>query len=359
MTELRFGTAVKLYYDAVQMPVPSQLELLDRWFPSLLVSEIESDGQTKRDAEYNDRLFTVEAVKYHGSFYAGGSRRVSQITGRLTGTAKGNPEKERKTAAMIQKHLAAELSTDLSLIPVLQKTVLERVELMDEVQCGRFYMSVLNYIDDLIQSRDARTEYELLDELFPLDPEVFEGILYNTVYQLVKQTDQSVANGFLWLLLGGLLRNEAGRVLRLYDSSFIPVRRQSSQDGTLRDRLMYLIAPEQYESFYEGDDLDRRYPGIEWYCDRCGAHLNEQPGFSDADPLWRCTACGYENRIEADVIFDSREDYHNQIRPMSEEEVHRAVEERKQQRRKQQSEKCGTEETICNAEERDGASADE
>ena len=25
MTELRFGTAVKLYYDAVQMPVPSQL----------------------------------------------------------------------------------------------------------------------------------------------------------------------------------------------------------------------------------------------------------------------------------------------------------------------------------------------
>ena len=80
----------------------------------------------------------------------------------------------------------------------------------------------------MLVERENKPEYERLEELFPLDTEVFEGILYNAVYQMVIQTDQSIANGYLWLLLGGLLRNEAGRVMRLYDSSFIPIRRQSS-----------------------------------------------------------------------------------------------------------------------------------
>lgn len=328
MTELRFGSAAKLYSSTIHEPLPNHLDLLDRWFPALIVRETKQDGTFRKEAEYNDREFCIEAVKYNGSFYAGGSRRVAQITGRLVGTAKGNQEKERKTASILQKHLAEVMVTDFFVLTELQKSVLERIEPFNEAQRESFYVSMLEYIEAMLVERENKPEYERLEELFPLDTEVFEGILYNAVYQMVIQTDQSIANGYLWLLLGGLLRNEAGRVLRLYDSSFIPIRRQSSEDGTLRDRLRYLIAPEQYESFYEGDDLDMRYPGIEWYCDRCEAHLNEQEGFTDRDPIWVCTACGYENRIDADVIYNSREDYHHQVRPMTEEEVRHAVAER-------------------------------
>lgn len=42
---------------------------------------------------------------------------------------------------------------------------------------------------------------------------------------------------FLWLLTGSLLRNETGRVLRMYDSSFIAIRRQMSETGELEDKL--------------------------------------------------------------------------------------------------------------------------
>ena len=332
MSELRFGSAAKLYSGTIHEPLPNHLDLLDRWFPSLIVRETKHDGTFRKEAEYNDREFCIEAVKYNGSFYAGGSRRVAQITGRLIGTAKGNQEKERKTASILQKHLAEVMVTDLSVLMELQKSVLERVEQFSEVQRESFYGAMLEYIEAVLDERENKPEYDRLEELFPLDSEVFEGILYNAVYQIVIQTDQSIANGYLWLLLGGLLRNEAGRILRLYDSSFIPIRRQSSEDGTLRDRLRYLIAPELYESFYEGDDLDRRYPGIEWYCDRCGAHLNEQDHFTDRAPVWVCTACGYENRIDADMIFDNREDYHHQMRPMTEEEIQRAIAERAEQK---------------------------
>ncbi|MBQ8067134.1 MAG: hypothetical protein IJ201_02165 [Solobacterium sp.] len=328
MTELRFGSAARLYSSTINESMPNQLDLLDRWFPCLIVQETEHDGAFRKEAEYNDRGFCIEAVKYNGSFYAGGSRRVAQITGRLVGSAKGNQEKERKTASILQKHLAEVMVTDLSVLPSLQRSVLERIEKFNEEQRESFYVAILEYVEAVLVNWETKAEYERLEELFPLDSEVFEGILYNAVYQMVIQTDQSIANGYLWLLLGGLLRNEAGRVLRLYDSSFIPIRRQSSEDGSIRDKLRYLIAAEQYESFYEGDDLDQRYPGIEWYCDRCEAHLNEQEGFTDRNPIWVCTACGYENRIGADVIFNNREDYHHQIRPMTEEEVRHAVDER-------------------------------
>lgn len=52
--------------------------------------------------------------------------------------------------------------------------------------------------------------------------------------------------------------------------------------------------------FYDGDDLDKRFPGVDWYCDRCGEYLNDQPGFDDHLHTWKCTRCGYENRIEMD-----------------------------------------------------------
>ena len=111
MSGLRFGTAAKLYSDARGQALPAQLDLLNMWFPSLIMEELPSDGSTKTEAEYIDRVFRIRAVKYRGSFYAGPSRRVSQITGRLIGTANGNQEKERRTAFLIQKHLAEVLTT--------------------------------------------------------------------------------------------------------------------------------------------------------------------------------------------------------------------------------------------------------
>ena len=54
-----------------------------------------------------DKDFTIYASKYIGSLYSSdSSNRVSQILGRLIGTAKSNLEKERKTAELIQKNVA-------------------------------------------------------------------------------------------------------------------------------------------------------------------------------------------------------------------------------------------------------------
>lgn len=37
--------------------------------------------------------------------------------------------------------------------------------------------------------------------------------------------------------------------------------------------------------------------GIDWYCDGCGAHLNEQDGFNTHSRTWRCRECGFENDV--------------------------------------------------------------
>ena len=54
-----------------------------------------------------------------------------------------------------------------------------------------------------------------------------------------------------------------------------------------------------------------RFPGIEWYCDRCGAHLNSQPGFDDRHYVWRCAECGHKNSISASNVYESHDAYRN------------------------------------------------
>ena len=39
---------------------------------------------------------------------------------------------------------------------------------------------------------------------------------------------------------------------------------------------------------------DERFPDVDWYCDRCGEHLNYQSGFDDHKYTWKCTYCGYK-----------------------------------------------------------------
>ena len=48
--------------------------------------------------------------------------------------------------------------------------------------------------------------------------------------------------------------------------------------------------------------MSERFPGIDWYCDRCNAYLNDQPGFDDHHYVWKCTECGHKNSISSDDI---------------------------------------------------------
>jgi len=36
---------------------------------------------------------------------------------------------------------------------------------------------------------------------------------------------------------------------------------------------------------------------IDWYCDKCNAHLNEQSGFTTRLRTWTCKKCGYKNVV--------------------------------------------------------------
>lgn len=40
-----------------------------------------------------------------------------------------------------------------------------------------------------------------------------------------------------------------------------------------------------------------RFPGVTWYCDRCGAVLNEQESFDDWQEIHKCEKCGYKSCI--------------------------------------------------------------
>lgn len=57
------------------------------------------------------------------------------------------------------------------------------------------------------------------------------------------------------------------------------------------------------EDIYEGDT----YEGVAWYCDGCGALLNRQSGFSDSYGSWICTECGHRNGTTEDDIIDEDE----------------------------------------------------
>lgn len=57
--------------------------------------------------------------------------------------------------------------------------------------------------------------------------------------------------------------------------------------------------------------MSERFPGIDWWCDRCGAYLNDQYGFDDNNYTHKCTECGHKNSISRDNIYDSHEDYWN------------------------------------------------
>lgn len=329
---LRFGYIAELYYGIHGEKKPKQLDQMDTWFPGLIVVTDASDGETKREAEYVDLEYVIHAVRYRGKFYSGGSTRISQICGRLTGTAEGNKEKERKTAELIQKHVAECFMKDMTLAPRLQENAALLLDQLTEDEQEKMYDALTQLIWDLAGAREEMPDYDRKTEPFAMDDETFDGTIYNAAYQLNLASFSGFCNAYLWLLTGSLLRNEVGRVLRLYDSAFIAIRRQMSVDGTLKDKLNNLIHPEAYEYTFDGDDLENRFPGVEWYCDKCDAHLNEQEGFDDHLPEWKCTACGYVNPISIEEIYDNDEDWRNGIRAVDAEKFADAVRRRKEEK---------------------------
>ena len=329
--DLRFGDIVSIYYRCVNQNVPKQLDLLDIWFPDLIVQSEESEEKT--EAFYDDPSFQIHAVRYKGKLYTGSGKRVSQITGRLTGTARGNQEKERRTAEEIQKHLASIFLKDWRVLEKEKKTIRYLLDEMDEKETESFIQCLNRTTEKLRIRRENQDEYERMHELFPMDDEVYEGILWNAYYQLNLGKEENIVNAYLWLLLGSLLRNETGRLLHLFDSSFLVYSRRIGEKNTLASQMDALKHPENYGYTFDGDeeDLKRKYPDVTWICDECGAVLNTQKDFDETLPAWKCTVCGHVNRIDYDQIYDNEEDFRNHVNPTDETKFKEALEDRKRE----------------------------
>ena len=340
--KFRFGNIAAVFYEIRGEKLPKQLDLIDTWFPGLIIAADSSDGETKKPAEYADREYMIHAVRYHGSLYAGGSPRVTQIAGRLIGTAGANQEKERKSAELVQKHVAECFVKDMTLTPRLKENVLQQIESLTGDQELELFERLLDLVWELADEREAAGDYEKKTEAFAMDDETFDGTIYNAAYQLNLAKRSGLCNAYLWLLTGSLLRNETGRVLRLYDSSFIAIRRQLSETGSLTDKLNYLFHPEEYYETFAGDeeDLKNRFPDVEWYCDACGSHLNEQKGFDDHLPEWKCQNCGFANKLAYSEIYDNDEDRQNKIRPEDPHKFEEATERRRQELNQGLQEDC-------------------
>ena len=330
--DLRLGYVTDLYYSFIKQKPPKQLDLLDEWFPGFIVEEREEEG--KIEAEYVDKDLLIYASRYNGSLYSSGSStRVSQILGRLIGTAKSNQEKERKTAEILQKDLAELLTENGEDIEILIQTVARHIIPLGKSQ-EEFHQILCSVVwDTCLERYNNTTRYQRLDEPFPMYDEVFDSLMYNAAYQLHLYTDEGLINAYLWLLLGGLLRNEVGRVTRMYHSGFSAVNRQLSENGFIMEKLEYLFFPERFESTYSGDDLDKQFPGVSWQCDNCGDILDSQDGFDDHLALWQCRKCGYLNKIDFEHINSNTEDYINNVSYTQEDidDFNRAIEERKRE----------------------------
>jgi hypothetical protein len=328
---LRFGTVVGMYYEAAGIAKPRQLDMLAEWLPGMLVSEREDS--LRLDAEYIDQRWMIEATRVRGHLFCGTDSRVTQIIGRLIGTARGNAEKERKTAELLQKHLAEMFVTLPESLRLVKQTVAMKLDELDELQIGELGYALAEYCMRLAFTRDMMSETEKYEELFPMDDEVYEDVVYNASYQLTLDEYENLVNGYTWLIVGSILRNQTGRIARMFQSGFVPVNIKRGEYDRLTDKICYLFMPEDYEPVFEGDeeDLKLRFPDVNWICDGCGDALNQQKGFTDEIGVWMCRKCGYLNVIDYDRIFDNREDYLNDVHRFSEEQFTNAIRFRKRE----------------------------
>ena len=328
-TNLFFGRVVNLYYSFNDLKAPSQIGQINEWLPGLLI--VERKETDKREPEYKDLEYKIYANKDDKGFYGGGSStRVTQILGRLIGTAKSNQEKGRKDAELIRKHLANILVTDFDIIERLQANTANMIDKIDEDRLEDFHHLLFDYMWDLIDSRNNMSPEERNDEPFPFDDYIYDDLIYNVAYQLHLYSYDGLVNAYLWLLLGGFLRNQVGSLLKMYHSGFTAINRQLSEFGSLEEKVYYLYNKDEYYSVYNGDDTENKYPGTTWICDNpnCKSILNMQEGFDEGLDEWKCTDCGLVNKIDHSVIYENEEDYLNN-KPIKADDYERAITARK------------------------------
>ncbi len=303
---LRLADVCALYDAHAERQPLKQLDLLDDWFKEAVI--VHEESSEKKDAFFDRDELRIHACMYHGRLFMGYDETVIQLCARLLGRASGSPEKERKNAALMRRKLAAEWTEVPENILPLQENVHVHLQKMADTEKEKFRKELQAFIRDCAETRSSMSVQQKEDEPAPMDDEVSDGILYNAAGQCLRACDEGTENAWLWLLMGCLLRNEAGRILRYFDSSFVPVYRDRSETPQLCDRIDALEHPQHYYYVYAGDDLDRRFPGIWFYCDCCEAVLNEQENFDDHLEYWQCRSCGFVNEINERVIYNTRED---------------------------------------------------
>lgn len=312
--DLRLGILGRIWFEEIlEAKTPKQLDLIDYFFPGLLIEEIPSDGGQKVEAEYIDTDHVIRAVRYHESWYTGGSKRVTQIAGRLIGTAKGSQEKERSTAALLQKFWAELFCTSTELIDKFRGINLDRFLDLPDKKLEDLANRITVFLNAFIDNNLGRSFEERQSRLFPLDMTAVQILVRSATYQMEISTVEAWLNVWMWLLLGALLRNEVIQLYFYYLSSFRPRIHEETEDD------------EDHLDQYHGNDLDSRFPDIDWYCDRCGELLNEQPGFDDHKPFWICTKCGYRNRLQIDQIYDTEHDYERGQDPVDPDEFYHSI----------------------------------
>ena len=328
--QLRFSDVETICDSYMPSGAKNQMDRLYYWLPETVIHmrDPEEGGKIPPVFRYDDRV--VYASLYRGYIYATGDSAVTQIMGRLYGSAKGNAEKERKNAELIRKRVSRELVEDRDLISQLIGNIKEKVSVLEEDILYDLCEEILDYIFELADKRIEMSPLERDAEAAAMDDEVFDGVIYNAAYQLQDLTVDSTARAILWLMLGGLLRNEAGRIYRVFNSAFVPSFRQGDLAASIVDKLGALYFDEDYEDIYTGEDLENRFPGIEWMCDNCGAYLNAQPGFDDHLPVWQCRTCGALNHISSEVIYPNEEE-RERNRPSDWEKMKEAIERRKKE----------------------------
>lgn len=312
--KLYFGNIVNLYYSFNSLKAPSQLQQINEWLPNLFI--IERNNVEKGEPEYKDLEYKIYADKDEKGFYGGGSStRATQIIGRLIGTAKSNQEKGRKDAELIRKHLANELVTDFDIIERLQNNTALMIDKIEEDKLGDFHHLLFDYMWDLIDTRNNMSAEERNDEPFPFDDYVYDDLIYNVAYQLHLYSYEGLVNAYLWLILGGFLRNQIGSLLKMFHSGFTAINRQVSEFGTLEEKVYYLFNKDEYYSVYNGNNTGNKYPDTTWICDnpKCKAILNMQEGFDENLDEWECKDCKTINKINHSVIYENEEDYLNDI----------------------------------------------
>ena len=330
MKSLYFGEVVNLYYSFTGIKMPKQLDQIAIWLPDLLIEQ--RDRNKNKEPDYDQNKYIITADRNNGLFYSGGnSNRVTQIVGRLIGTARSNKEKGRKDAELIRRHIAKILVSNFDHIERLQKNTAELLDKIPEDRLDDFHHLLFDYMWSLVDSRNDMSDEERNEESFPFDDYVFDDLIYNVAYQLHLYSYEGLVNAYLWLLLGGFLRNQVGSLTKMFHSGFVAVNRQLSECGTLYDKINYLFNPDEYYSTFSGDDVESKYPDTTWICDNkeCSAILNMQEGFDETLSEWICKDCGTVNKIDLTEIYENEEDYQNS-KPVDPEDFKQAVKRRKE-----------------------------